>query len=77
MDAKVLNRVSQNLRDLKMWIDATMIPFWKMWFMSEWSKSFETDERFDVTINADAGDLEIFRIRKIVDDNSKIFWDFD
>lgn len=30
-----------------------------------------------MTINADKGDLEIFRIREIVDDNSEDIWDFD
>ncbi|EON76992.1 Transcription termination protein NusA [Lunatimonas lonarensis] len=40
-------------------------------------KKYETDENFDVIINADKGDLEIVRIREIVDDDSEDIWDYD
>ena len=34
-------------------------------------------ENFDIVINADKGDLAIWRFRDIVDDNSEDIWDFD
>jgi transcription termination/antitermination protein NusA len=40
-------------------------------------KKFGTDENFDVIINADSGDLEMWRTREIVDDNSEDIWDPD
>src|SRR6476661_4125412 len=40
-------------------------------------KKYTTDENFDVIINVDKGDLEIWRNREIVDDNSEDIWDFD
>ena len=40
-------------------------------------KKFETDDNFDIIINADKGDLEIWRFREIVDDNSEDIWDHD
>ena len=40
-------------------------------------KKYTTDENFDVIINVDKGDLEIYRNREIVDDNSEDIWDFD
>jgi N utilization substance protein A len=40
-------------------------------------KRYTTDENFDVIINVDKGDLEIWRNREIVDDDSEDIWDFD
>ena len=40
-------------------------------------KKFEEDSNFDVIINPDNGDLEIWRNREIVDDNSEDIWDHD
>lgn len=40
-------------------------------------KKYETDDNFDIVINADNGDLEIWRFREIVDDNSEDIWDHD
>lgn len=40
-------------------------------------KKYETDDNFDIIINADNGDLEIWRFREIVDDNSEDIWDHD
>ncbi|WP_133271571.1 transcription termination factor NusA [Hymenobacter radiodurans] len=40
-------------------------------------KKYTTDENFDVILNVDQGDLEIWRNREIVDDNSEDIWDFD
>jgi N utilization substance protein A len=38
-------------------------------FRSALIKKYGTDENFDIIVNADKGDLEIFRNREIVDDN--------
>ena len=40
-------------------------------------KKYDQDDNFDVIINPDNGDLEIWRNREIVDDNSEDIWDFD
>ena len=40
-------------------------------------KKYGTDENFDVIINAESGDLEMWRTREIVDDDSEDIWDFD
>lgn len=40
-------------------------------------KQFGTDENFDVIINIDKGDLEIWRYRTVVDDNSEDIWEFN
>jgi N utilization substance protein A len=40
-------------------------------------KRYESDENFDIIINADKGDLEIYRVREIVEDDSEDIWDFD
>jgi N utilization substance protein A len=34
-------------------------------------------DNFDIIINADKGDLEIYRIREIVEDDSEDIWDHD
>jgi N utilization substance protein A len=38
-------------------------------------KKFEVDDNFDIIINLDEGDLEIWRFREIVDDNSEDIWE--
>ena len=40
-------------------------------------KKYKDDDNFDIIINADKGDLEIWRFREIVDDNSEDIWDHD
>lgn len=40
-------------------------------------KKYTTDDNFDIIINAEKGDLEIWRFREIVDDNSEDIWDHD
>ena len=40
-------------------------------------KKFDTDDNFDIIINLDQGDLQIWRFREIVDDNSEDIWDHD
>lgn len=40
-------------------------------------KKFGADDNFDIIINLDQGDLQIWRFRKIIDDNSEDIWDHD
>jgi len=40
-------------------------------------KKYGTDTNFDVIINPDTGDLEMWRTREIVDDNSEDIWELD
>jgi len=77
MDAKVLIESFAEFAKSKNVDRPTMIRILEDVFRAMIRKKFETDENFDVTINADKGDLEILRVRKIVDDNSEDIWDFD
>jgi N utilization substance protein A len=40
-------------------------------------KKYEDDHNFDIILNAETGDLEMWRTREIVDDNSEDIWDTD
>ena len=77
MDAKVLIESFAEFARSKNVDRPTMIRILEDVFRAMIRKKYETDENFDVTINADKGDLEILRIRGIVDDNSEDIWDFD
>ena len=55
----------------------TMIAILEDVFRTMIRRKYEHDENFDIIINADKGDLEIWRFREIVDDNSEDIWDFD
>jgi transcription termination/antitermination protein NusA len=55
----------------------TMISILEEVFRTMIRKKYETDANFDVIINADSGDLEMWRTREIVDDNSEDIWDYD
>ncbi|MEP5363441.1 MAG: transcription termination factor NusA, partial [Reichenbachiella sp.] len=55
----------------------TMIRILEDVFKTMIRKKFEYDDNFDIIINADKGDLEIWRFREIVDDNSEDIWDHD
>lgn len=55
----------------------TMIKILEDVFRTMIRKKFGTDHNFDVIINADNGDLEMWRTREIVDDNSEDIWDPD
>ncbi len=46
-------------------------------FRSIIRKQYETDENFDVIINIDKGDLEIWRYRTVVDDDSEDIWEYN
>ncbi|MCO6359420.1 NusA antitermination factor [Roseivirga pacifica] len=55
----------------------TMIRILEDVFRTMIRRKFEVDDNFDIVINADKGDLEIWRFREIVDDNSEDIWDYD
>ncbi len=55
----------------------TMIRILEDVFRTMIRKKYEVDDNFDIIINADKGDLEIWRFREIVDDNSEDIWDHD
>ncbi|AQG80313.1 transcription termination factor NusA [Spirosoma montaniterrae] len=55
----------------------TMISILEEVFRTMIRKKYGTDENFDVIINAESGDLEMWRTREIVDDNSEDIWDYD
>jgi len=55
----------------------TMIRILEDVFRNMIKKKYESDENFDVIVNADKGDLEIWRFREIVDDDSEDIWDAD
>lgn len=55
----------------------TMIRILEDVFRTMIKKKYESDENFDVIVNADKGDLEIYRFREIVDDDSEDIWDAD
>lgn len=55
----------------------TMIRILEDVFKTMIRKKYETDDNFDIIINADNGDLEIWRFREIVDDDSEDIWDHD
>ena len=55
----------------------TMIRILEDVFRNMIKKKYESDENFDVIVNADKGDLEIWRFREIVEDDSEDIWDAD
>jgi N utilization substance protein A len=55
----------------------TMIRILEDVFRNMIRKKYETDDNFDTIVNADKGDLEIWRFREIVDDDSEDIWDHD
>jgi N utilization substance protein A len=55
----------------------TMIRILEDVFRTMIRRRYENDDNFDIIINIDKGDLEIWRIREIVDDNSEDIWDHD
>lgn len=55
----------------------TMIRILEDVFRNMIRKKYGTDDNFDIIINADKGDLEIWRFREIVDDDSEDIWEHD
>jgi transcription termination/antitermination protein NusA len=55
----------------------TMIRILEDVFRNMIRKKYLTDDNFDIIVNADKGDLEIWRFREIVDDDSEDIWEHD
>jgi transcription termination/antitermination protein NusA len=55
----------------------TMVAILEEVFRTMIRKKYGTDENFDIILNSETGDLEMWRTREIVDDNSEDIWDFD
>ena len=55
----------------------TMIKILEEVFRSIIRKKYIEDSNFDVIINIEKGDLEIWRFREVVDDESEDIWDYD
>lgn len=80
MSAKVVNpKPTNNLRLVEAFADfkdfknldrVTMMRVLEEVFRNALKKKYGTDENFDIIINADKGDLEIWRNRDIVDDDA-------
>ncbi|MDH3651730.1 MAG: transcription termination factor NusA [Saprospiraceae bacterium] len=77
MDTGILIEVFADFARNKNIDRPTMIRILEDVFRTMIRKKFETDDNFDIIINTDKGDLEIWRIREIVDDNSEDIWDHD
>lgn len=69
MDNLNLIDTFSEFKDLKSIDRATMMSVLEDSFRSVLQKQFGTDENFDVIINPDKGDFEIWRNRKVVEDN--------
>ena len=59
----------QEFKELKNIDRSTMISVLEDSFRSVLAKMFETDENFDIIINPDKGDFEIWKNRTVVADN--------
>ena len=77
MDASVLIESFADFARQKNIDRPTMIRILEDVFRTMIRKKYQTDDNFDIIINADKGDLEIWRFREIVDDNSEDIWDHD
>ena len=77
MDASVLIKSFTEFAKQKNVDRPTMIKILQDVFKAMIKKKFGHDENFDIVINADKGDLAIWRFRDIVDDNSEDIWDND
>lgn len=77
MDSKTLIETFAEFAQFKSIDRPTMIRILEDVFRTMIRKKFGTDDNFDIIINTDKGDLEIWRIREIVDDNSEDIWDHD
>ncbi|MGL1886507.1 MAG: transcription termination factor NusA [Reichenbachiella sp.] len=77
MDSSILIESFSDFAKSKNVDRPTMIRILEDVFKTMIRKKFEYDDNFDIIINADKGDLEIWRFREIVDDNSEDIWDHD
>ncbi len=55
----------------------TMIRILEDVFRNMIKKKYVEDDNFDIIVNADKGDLEIWRFREIVEDDSEDIWEHE
>lgn len=77
MDSAILIESFSDFAKTKNIDRPTMIKILEEVFRTMIRKKYGTDENFDVIINPESGDLEMWRTREIVDDNSEDIWDYD
>ena len=77
MDSSVLIDSFADFASSKSIDRPTMISVLEEVFRTMIRKKFGTDDNFDVIINPENGDLEMWRTREIVDDDSEDIWDHD
>ncbi|GAA4307543.1 transcription termination factor NusA [Nibribacter koreensis] len=77
MDSSVLIESFAEFAKFKNIDRPTMMRILEDVFRTMIRKKWGTDENFDIILNVEKGDLEIWRNREIVDDNSEDIWDTD
>ncbi|GHB73205.1 transcription termination factor NusA [Persicitalea jodogahamensis] len=77
MDSSILIDSFADFASTKAIDRPTMISILEEVFRTMIRKKYGTDDNFDVIINPENGDLEMWRTREIVDDNSEDIWDHD
>ena len=77
MDSAVLIESFAEFAKSKNIDSPTIIKVFEEVFRTMIRKKYGTDTNFDVIINPENGDLEMWRTREIVDDNSEDIWDLD
>jgi N utilization substance protein A len=77
MDSSVLIESFAEFAKFKNIDRPTMMRILEDVFRTMIRKKWGTDDNFDIILNVDKGDLEIWRNREIVDDNSEDIWDHD
>ena len=77
MDSSVLIESFAEFAKFKNIDRPTMMRILEDVFRTMIRKKWGTDENFDIILNVEKGDLEIWRNREIVDDDSEDIWDHD
>ncbi len=77
MDSSILIDSFADFASTKSIDRPTMISILEEVFRTMIRKKYGTDDNFDVIINPENGDLEMWRTREIVDDDSEDIWDHD
>lgn len=77
MDSNILIESFADFASTKSIDRPTMISILEEVFRTMIRKKYGTDDNFDVIINPENGDLEMWRTREIVDDDSEDIWDYD
>jgi transcription termination/antitermination protein NusA len=77
MDSKQLIQAFADFARSKNIDRPTVIRIFEDVFRTMIRKKFDTDDNFDIIVNLDEGDLQIWRSREIIDDDSEDIWDHD